>query len=152
MYKSLVKQLWENRMMRNNIEIERFQESLDKLGDMKDPSLISHLYDVLDDKTEHEEVMWGLLHLLESFDDVFGAHMVLQSMVSVIPSLTIRAPEWTKIIHKRILNHESSLSKYKKVLSGCKPELKSVITNLLLDIKAKNEKRFGNSVDYLLTK
>jgi hypothetical protein len=48
--------------------------------------------------------MFGLVHILESFD----VKEQLEAFVSVAPQIIIAAPEWTKILHNRLLNAHSA--------------------------------------------
>ena len=62
--------------------------------------------------------MYGLLHFLESFDE----KEQLQALIDVAPKLIVRAPDWTKILHYRILNDDSARALYKELLHSANPE------------------------------
>lgn len=49
------------------------------------------------------------------------------------------AKEWTKILHKRILNHDDpSLNIYKEIISTLNKDVQDYIISLLIEIKEKN--------------
>jgi hypothetical protein len=56
--------------------------------------------------------MFGLIRFLESFD----MENQISAFIHVIPQLIITAPEWTRIIPNRILNHESACQAYQNLL------------------------------------
>ena len=58
--------------------------------------------------------MFSLIHFLKSFD----LKEQLQAFIDVIPNLFVSAPEWTKIIHYRIMNDESTRVLYKDMLKA----------------------------------
>lgn len=64
--------------------------------------------------------MFGLVHLLESF----ALEEQLQAFVAIVPELITVAPDWTKILHSRILNDKEACHLYRdnlpKIL-GLKP-------------------------------
>lgn len=56
--------------------------------------------------------MFSLIHFLESFD----IEEQIAAFIKVVPQLMIDAPEWTRIIHYRILNDDSACQVYQKFL------------------------------------
>ncbi|MEP0886577.1 Imm30 family immunity protein [Trichocoleus sp. ST-U3] len=87
---------------------------------------------ILDDECEHHEVMYGLIHFLESFDE----NAQLQALVDVAPQLIVRAPDWTKILHYRILNDDPSRALHKEVLQSANSENREIAYQLLKEIAA----------------
>jgi hypothetical protein len=67
---------------------------------------ISNLCLGFDDETEHDEIMFGLVHAIESYDKTFGLEKSLTKIAESFPVMLPQAKEWTKIIHKRILNQD----------------------------------------------
>ncbi|BAY05796.1 hypothetical protein NIES19_50730 [Anabaena cylindrica PCC 7122] len=53
--------------------------------------------------------MFSLIHFLESFD----MEKQITAFINVVPQLMITAPEWTRIIHNRILNDVSACGVYR---------------------------------------
>jgi Immunity protein 30 len=64
------------------------------------PSL--HL--ILDDACQQPEVMFSLVHFLESFE----VQQQVQAFIQVMPELVQRAAEWTAILQAWILNDETA--------------------------------------------
>ncbi|MCU5733541.1 Imm30 family immunity protein, partial [Bacillus pacificus] len=64
--KSHLKRLYDNRLLENENEIRDFNESLMEVIEYNDVSVITDLCLVLDDETEQFEVMFGLIHGIES--------------------------------------------------------------------------------------
>ena len=65
------------------------------------PSL--HL--ILDDACEQPEVMFSLVHFLESFE------VQIKAFIQVMPDLEKQATEWTEILRSRIMNNDIARSK-----------------------------------------
>ncbi|WP_442948275.1 Imm30 family immunity protein [Nostoc sp.] len=66
---------------------------------------------VLNDQCQHPEVMFSLIHFLESFE----IEEQIAAFIKVVPQLMNDAPEWTRIIHDRILNDDSACQIYQKL-------------------------------------
>ncbi|MBA0224929.1 hypothetical protein D7U89_05400 [Stenotrophomonas maltophilia] len=60
------------------------------------------LFSIFADDTPHEEVMWGLLHLVERSD---GDRMV-SALVRSAPYMRTVAPEWLRTFIYRLLNSD----------------------------------------------
>lgn len=103
-----IKILQENRLMKTSQEIKLFEETLEKLAKYPDDKHLKDLHLILDDNCEHPEIMFSLVHFLEDFEP----QQQIQAFIEVIPQLMITAPEWTKIIHNRILNDVSACRVY----------------------------------------
>ncbi|MDJ0601637.1 MAG: Imm30 family immunity protein [Crocosphaera sp.] len=108
----LLKTLKENRLMKNPEEVIIFEETLEKIAEEPDDEYLKDLHLILDDNCEKADVMFGLVHFLESFD----LQKQIEAFIAVIPQLIITAPEWTKIIHYRIVNDELACGIYQKNL------------------------------------
>lgn len=109
---NLIKILQENRLMKTPQEINLFEETLEKLAKYPDDKHLKDLHLILDDNCEHPEIMFSLLHFLEDFE----TQQQIQAFIEVIPQLMITAPEWTKIIHYRMINDESAVKIYQNSL------------------------------------
>ena len=67
MEKELINQLYNNRLLRNRQEIEKFEEGLELASQAIQEDDISELCSIFDDNTMDDEVMFGLVHLIEIF-------------------------------------------------------------------------------------
>ena len=132
---SLISILRTNRLMRLKEEIFAFDNALIELAENPQGTDLQELHLILDDNCEQPEVMWGLVHFLESFD----AKEQLQALLNVIPQLVISAPEWTEIIHYRILNHEPTRFLYQDMLKFSDSNTQQIVSKILSDIAQKHQ-------------
>ena len=137
-------------MLRDEIEVEKFEQSIGSILEMKDVSHIKILCQGFDDLTDNDEVMFGLIHAIESYDNIVGSEASLKVLVNSIPEMLPHAKEWLKILHKRILNHEPSRNIYKKMIPTLNIDVQDYIVSQLTSIKEQNPSRFEKSVDSIL--
>jgi len=104
--------LRENRFMQTQQQVTDFENALAEIADNPDEQNLSAYHLVLDDQCQQPEVMFSLIHFLESFD----IEEQIAAFIKVVPQLMINAPEWTRIIHDRILNDDSACQVYQKLL------------------------------------
>ena len=109
---NLLETLKKNRLMKTSEEVSIFEETLEKIAERADDKYLKDLHLILDDDCQKPDVMFSLVHLLESFD----TQKQLEAFIAVIPQLMITAPEWTKIIHYRIINDELACKIYQESL------------------------------------
>lgn len=126
---TLIDILQANRLMRSPEEVTAFENALAELEKNPKNEYLPSLHLVLDDGCEHQEVMFGLVHILESFD----LKEQLEAFVSVAPQLIIAAPEWTGILHNRILNDESAGRLYQDILHSVNSRNPNFFRQLLED-------------------
>lgn len=127
---TLISILQANRLMRSDDEIAGFENALAELANNPKSEYLPELHLVLDDRCQHEEVMFSLVHFLESFD----VKEQLQAFLHVLPKLLDSAPKWTRIIHTRILNDELTSALYQEMLNSVDSHTKNVVTQLLNEI------------------
>ncbi|PHM10090.1 Imm30 family immunity protein [Nostoc sp. 'Peltigera malacea cyanobiont' DB3992] len=104
--------LRKNRLMQTQQQVTDFENALAEIADNPDEQNLSAYHLVLDDQCQQPEVMFSLIHFLESFD----IEEQIAAFIKVVPQLMIDAPEWTRIIHDRILNDDSACQVYHKLL------------------------------------
>jgi cobalamin biosynthesis Co2+ chelatase CbiK len=107
--------------------IDKYEDLLEKLSDIQNPKLIVDLFDLFDDNFEYDEVMYSIIHIAESFDDIEYSKYVLQTL----PKFIYKSPKWASIVHMRILNSESTLIEYIKVCINATREQKKSIKKLI---------------------
>lgn len=117
--------------MRTTDEVLLFEKTLEEIANQPDLVSLEELHLILSDSCNQIEVMWGLLHLLESYD----VEKQLTAFLNVIPQLVNKSPEWTKIIHFRILNDPPSLEVFKRCLEKSDPEVQKVEEQILHELK-----------------
>jgi len=71
-----------------------------------DVAYVTQLFDVFVDDCDQSEVMWGLLHFVESFDD----ETYISALLLSIEELSAKAKDWLEIILSRVLNNDDSKS------------------------------------------
>ncbi len=131
---ALIEKMNANKFMRSRAEVIAFEEAMAELAKNPKNEYLPELHLVLDDECEHYEVMYGLIHFLESFDE----KEQLQAFINVAPNLIIRARNWTKTLLHGILNNGPSRALYKELLHSATPESRDVVCQLLKEI-ATNE-------------
>lgn len=145
-----ITKLKNNRLLKDGHEVEKFEQSIESILEMKDVSHIEILCQGFDDLTDNDEVMFGLIHAIESYDNIVGSEASLKVLVNSIPQMLPHAREWLKILHKRILRHEPSRNIYKKMIPTLDIDVQDYIVSQLTSIKEQNPSRFEKSVDSIL--
>ena len=145
-----ITKLKNNRLLKDGHEVEKFEQSIESILEMKDVSHIEILCQGFDDLTDNDEVMFGLIHAIESYDNIVGSEASLKVLVNSIPQMLPHAREWLKILHKRILRHEPSRNIYKKMIPTLDIDVQDYIVSQLTSIKEKNPSQFEKSVNSIL--
>lgn len=143
-------ELKSNRLLRDESEVEKFENTIENILALKDVNHIEILCQGFDDLTENDEVMFGLIHAIESYDKIVSSEISLKVLANSIPKMLPHAKEWLKILHKRILNHEPSRNIYKKIIPSLNNDIQKYIVSLLISIKEKNPNRFEENVNSIL--
>lgn len=97
-----------NRLLRSPDEVTIFEQTLEKLAQNPNPADLPSLHLILDDAYEHHEVMFGLVHFLESFD------VQVQAFIQMMPKLVNRAAEWAPILHSRMIDNDVARSAFEE--------------------------------------
>lgn len=116
-----------NNLMRSPDEVTAFENALASLADRPQNEDLPDLHLILDDRCEQPEVMFGLIHFLESFD----VSAQIQAFVTVVPQLMLVASEWTRILHSRILNDDYACCLYRDILHSLNSQEPSFVRQLL---------------------
>lgn len=80
--------------------VARFESVLADVASMNDRACIGLLCALLDDEAEFDELMFSIIHTIESFEDAVYA----LEIVKAAPRLCDRSPRWASIVFMRILN------------------------------------------------
>ena len=121
-----------NRLMRSPDEVAAFEQALAELAQHPSHKYLPDLHLVLDDQCQQPEVMFSLIHFLESFD----VKEQLQAFIEVVPRLVVRAAEWTSILHSRILNDAVACAAYEEILQSVDFKERTIVCQLLTEIAA----------------
>ena len=128
-YSELCDRLQQNRLLQSPEEIAVFEETLSCLIEYPpENDYLPQLHLILDDRCQEPDIMFGLVHFLESFD----VESQLKAFVTVLPQLIDSAPEWVKILHQRIINDESTYMIYQAILQNAElsPENAELLKNI----------------------
>ena len=145
MNQTLYTKLYKNRLLKNNVQISAFEECLNQLADDFKEDDIIELCQILDDDTMEFEVMFGVIHLLETL----SSEEAFVSTIQGIHKIKKHSPIWAKTITYRCLNDEFSIEMINKILPTLHKEIKDGFYDLLSDIKAEDEQRFGDAINKL---
>jgi Immunity protein 30 len=123
----LINVLEANKLMRSPDEVTAFENALASLANHPQNEDLPDLHLILDDRCEQPEVMFGLIHFLESFD----VSAQIQAFVTVAPQLMLVGSEWTRILHGRILNDDDACCLYRDILHSLNSQEPNFVRQLL---------------------
>lgn len=143
-------QLINNRLMRNDIEIDFFEEAVERVFDEKNIDTLKILMEGFDDKTNQEEVMFSLIHRMEHFVSQNGINEYLRIVFENIQRLFPHAKRWAEIIILRLMNDGDTflllVSKIQNLTYKTKEDVKEIIQNLTI----RNPNKFKEKGEKLL--
>lgn len=94
----------------NEEDVIYFDEILHAISESADPKYIPLLMSVLDDYTEFDEVMFGIVHCLESYPkETYVPMLVMRN-----PEMLKKAPLWQERLVNRVFNEKSYFDIFKK--------------------------------------
>lgn len=139
---NLLEILKNNHLMQTEEQVTKFENALTEIYDYPDNNYLCEYHLLLDDQCEQPEVMFGLIHFLESFE----MEQQLAAFIKVVPQLMIVAPEWTRIIHNRVLNDQLACQVYQKILHSMNLKTPHFIYHLLEESTINQLKNQDNSL------
>lgn len=152
--KVLVETLHQNRLMNTEEEIELFERTLGQIAsNPQDLELLPSLLDVFDDNTTHQNVMWTLLHYIETFAEAFSVKEYVQVLMEFDPILLSSAEEWLGTLLIRSLNAENYRQEMKAIFPTL-PEknqeaLRKVLKPLQEEIPGRSKERLQRNRDLI---
>ena len=126
--------------------VTKFENKLEEIYSTDNPAMISKLLDVMDDKFEFDELMFSIIHTIESFDDF----TYIQELFISMPDFVLKSPRWASIIVMRIINSSQTLKVFLDSLEILSPKKKEVL-KLLLNSMAKRGSEIEKKVNPILT-
>lgn len=141
----MAKRLYQARKMQTQEEVKQFEEAREALVSSGNTNVLSDLFAAFDDSTEQHEVMFGLVHDVESYEP----QKYLTLLARATPKMLRTAKEWAKILHMRLLNSRKHRLIYRNVVRSLPPKTRSSIASLLEEI-AHSEPEFRKRIQYLL--
>lgn len=142
MNQELYTTLYENRLLKNVTEVTIFEKNLNKLAENFKEEDIVELCEILDDNTKDREVMFGVIHLLETL----SSENAFRNTIEGIVKIKNHSPEWAKTIMYRCLNDLFSIEMINKILSTLPKAIKDSFYELLMEINAEDEQIFGDAI------
>lgn len=96
---------------------------------------LSGLLRVFDDRTEHSEVMWTLVHLVEGYD----AATYAATFVDLLPDTMPVAPDWMEVLAIGQLNHDEARGLLVQAARRAKPAAGRAIADVLGHISRRED-------------
>lgn len=137
MSQNLLKVLKANQLMRSPDEVAAFEQALAELAYNPNPTDLPDLHLRLDDNCQQPEVMFSLVHFLESFD----MQEQFQAFIEVMPGMVERATGWTAIIYSRIINDATAQKTFEEILQLMDVQKRDEIEQLLSSVLAKQSSK-----------
>lgn len=114
----LIEVLEKNKRVSSSDEISLFDDALKKLLEWEiEKNDLIKLFSIFDDECQDEEVLFGLVHLLEDLD----INEFISAFIQAVPRMQTRTSEWIKTFHYRILNSEEARNLFKVKLKQAEP-------------------------------
>ena len=144
MNKEIFMNLMNNRMLRDNDEIEGYERNLETLAGSFSEEDIIELCLTFDDKTQSAEIMYSAIHLLETLSSKLAFEKTIIGVVRMFET----SPDWASIITYRCLNDEFSVQMIKDVQCRDLDEKTCLeYKRILQKIKNEDPEKFGNVID-----
>lgn len=136
--------LKENRMLRNDNEIENFEIAIEEI---LENGKVEDLYCGFDDKTEDDEVMFGLIHAIESYYGAIEYEQYFSIFIRETFKIFKIAKEWVKVMNIRIINDDESLNRYISVANKCNNEEKLFLREVMKEVMKEDKELFEDAVN-----
>lgn len=143
----LIEILNANKFMRSDEEAMNFDLALAELALHPNREYLPALYLVLDDRCEQHEVMYGLIHFLESFE----IPDQLQAFIDAIDRMIVNAKEWTMILLYGIINQDLSRNLYSEMLHSTNSQNRDLCTTLLQEIAANESPPLSSRAESVIS-
>lgn len=124
-----------------------FEESLEEIGAEENVAHIAILCQGFDDATEHEEVMFGLVHTIEGYDHHSSPEEAISNFIVAAPTMLPQAADWLRTMLVRILNDVNSRLLFSQLLTTSNPTAKEAIQMMLQKISAEDPAKFEAKVN-----
>ncbi|SDA73447.1 Immunity protein 30 [Butyrivibrio sp. INlla18] len=146
MKNEIIDALKQNRLLRNQKEIRIFENALERLAFDYSEDDIAEICEIFDDDTNDTEVMFGMVHLLETISTKKAYLNTIYGIVSMYK----KAPEWAKTILYRCLNDDCSVEMIKQLYTNLPQKIKISFSEILETIKNEDKDMFGDAIDRIM--
>ncbi|MEG4804246.1 Imm30 family immunity protein [Microcoleus sp. ARI1-B5] len=136
-----------NKFMRSDEEAMNFDLALAELALHPNREYLPALYLVLDDRCEQHEVMYGLIHFLESFE----LKDQLQAFIDANDRIIVNAKEWTMILLYGIINQDLARKLYSEMLHSTNSHNRDLCTKLLQEIAANESPPLSSRAESIIS-
>jgi len=119
-----------------------FDEGVRTIIEKAGSSAIPRLLFLLNDESNNHEVMFSVVHGVESFDD----DLYIAKLVACTPLLLDKSPYWLSVLYMRVLNSDRSRAALRSAVG---PDTRSTIASILGLIVAKRPS-FCDQIDWVL--
>lgn len=143
---SLIKHLKIYAKLEDSIDVERFEATLNQIAELNDPQCIGFLIPFFNDDCDFDEVMFSIIHVIESFTH----ETFVREILKALPVFWKHSPFWATIIHLRILNTPSALAIYRDQLKKADASVQQASRKLLTEIR-DTKTDFAERCDNLLS-
>ena len=127
----LVEQLYASRLMQSNEDYKLFEEALDILYEENGIDNIEVFIKAFDDETDGFDVMFGMLHGIESYDNFLGSEEWVARVLVAVIHFRDTAKEWEETIFLRMLNSEKHYELLLKQLNKQDSVVQKRVTEIL---------------------
>lgn len=139
--------LHQNRRVLNAQEALVFAQALAEIAEERSAALLPDPPRVFDDGAVDDALLFQLIHYLESF----SAAVQLRAMIEALVDMQEHAPQWTKVLHYRLLNDPHSVVVYRDLLAAATPPAREVAQRILRAIAAEETGQLKSQAEFLLS-
>ncbi|PUA29848.1 MAG: hypothetical protein B0W54_04655 [Cellvibrio sp. 79] len=125
----------------NEDNLRDFEDLITDAYENKGDKIIKSLLFSLSDQCEFDEVMFRVVHTLESFP----LDKYLQELGDNITALFHKSPRWISILHTRIMNSPKIYETYLSEYSSLDISARNTLSNLL-ELISKKEKFYDRCI------
>lgn len=130
-------QLIANRLMQTEKETSLFEEALNFLSSQRDIENIAIFCEAFDDDTEHHEVMFSLVHTIESYSKA-DEKIYYAKLIMAINKMNKNSTEWQDILFYRLLNSPIAGKHFAEQLAKAEISHRDFIINILQCIRIQD--------------
>jgi Immunity protein 30 len=142
--------LRDNRLMKSDEQLAVYEQTLDEIGDDEDVTNIPALCLGFDDRTEHREVMSGLISIIEGYDSFSSIEEQLKYFLQGAPNMLPHASDWLRTMLVRIINDAGARLLFKKLLASGDPSSTEAVRTALHKIAVDDAAKFEAKVKEVL--
>lgn len=113
-----------------------FERVLAEIAKSNDAYVINRLSPFFDDKVDHDEAMFSIIHLIEKFDD----RVYIERLLDVVDELYRHSPRWASIVFMRVLNSDAAKGELVRQLHLAPPSVKASVHSLMTKINDRSPK------------